>query len=87
MISSLTRKVLAGAIVVLLAGPAWAMANEKIVKVQEALKEKGDNPGPADGIMGKQTRAAVKKFQKANGLKATGTVDDQTAEKLGVQKP
>jgi len=87
MIASLTRSVLAGAIVGLLAVPAWAMSSSKIIKVQEALKEKGDNPGPADGIMGKKTRSALKAFQKANGLKATGTLDDQTAAKLGVSKP
>ena len=64
-----------------------AVSSDKIIKVQEALKAKGDDPGATDGIMGRKTRAALKSFQKANGLKSTGTVDDQTAEKLGVQKP
>lgn len=64
-----------------------AVSSDKIIKVQEALKAKRDDPGATDGIMGRKTRAALKSFQKANGLKATGTVDDQTAEKLGVQKP
>jgi len=55
-------------------------------EVQEALKAKGNDPGAIDGRMGRKTRAALKDFQQANGLKATGRMDDQTAEKLGVGK-
>lgn len=60
--------------------------SEETRKVQEALKAKGNDPGPIDGRMGPKTRAAVKAFQEANGMKGTGQVDAQTAEKLGVQK-
>jgi peptidoglycan hydrolase-like protein with peptidoglycan-binding domain len=56
-------------------------------KLQEALKAKGHDPGPIDGIMGPKTRAALKAFQEASGITATGKLDDQTAEKLGVAKP
>jgi len=55
-------------------------------EVQEALKAKGNDPGPIDGRMGAKTQAALKAFQEANGLKATGQLDSQTAEKLGVGK-
>ena len=55
-------------------------------EVQEALKAKGNDPGPIDGRMGSKTRAALKAFQESNGLKATGQLDSQTAEKLGVGK-
>ena len=59
--------------------------SEEIIKVQEALKAKGEDPGAIDGIMGKKTKAALKKFQEQNNLKATAMLDEQTAEKLGVQ--
>jgi peptidoglycan hydrolase-like protein with peptidoglycan-binding domain len=55
-------------------------------EVQEALKAKGNDPGPIDGRMGPKTRAALKAFQEASGLKATGQLDNQTAEKLGIGK-
>jgi cytochrome c-type biogenesis protein CcmH/NrfG len=66
---------------------APAKGSEEIKKLQEALKAKGQDPGPIDGIMGSKTRAAIKAFQEANGLKPTSRLDDQTAEKLGVEKP
>jgi peptidoglycan hydrolase-like protein with peptidoglycan-binding domain len=63
-----------------------AGGSEETKKVQEALKAKGNDPGPIDGRMGPKTRAALKSFQEANGLKGTGQLDNQTAEKLGVSK-
>ena len=62
----------------------WAAQDVK--KAQEALKNKGHDPGSMDGIMGPQTRQAIKAFQSANGLKATGRLDNETAQKLGVEK-
>jgi peptidoglycan hydrolase-like protein with peptidoglycan-binding domain len=66
---------------------AVTKGSEEIKKVQEALKDKGQDPGAIDGIMGKKTHAALKAFEEANSLKATGRLDNQTAEKLGVEKP
>jgi peptidoglycan hydrolase-like protein with peptidoglycan-binding domain len=63
-----------------------ATGREDNRQVQEALKAKGNDPGPIDGRMGPKTRAALKEFQQASGLKATGQLDKETAEKLGVGK-
>jgi peptidoglycan hydrolase-like protein with peptidoglycan-binding domain len=65
---------------------AVANGTEEIKKLQNALKAKGQDPGAVDGIMGEKTRAALKAFQEASGLKVTGKLDDQTAQKLGVEK-
>lgn len=59
------------------------MANVK--KVQQALKDKGYDPGPVDGAMGARTIDAIKSFQSASNLQPTGTINAETAEKLGVQ--
>ena len=65
---------------------ATAENNEQAKSLQEALKAKGEDPGPIDGVIGNKTRTALRAFQKANNLKVTGALDDQTAEKLGLEK-
>ena len=37
-----------------------------------ALAAQGFDPGPADGILGRGTRAALRRYQKAHGLPADG---------------
>jgi peptidoglycan hydrolase-like protein with peptidoglycan-binding domain len=39
---------------------------------------------PADGIMGPQTRRAVRRFQRANGLVVDGVIGPQTLAALGL---
>ncbi|MCM8792068.1 MAG: peptidoglycan-binding protein, partial [Candidatus Omnitrophica bacterium] len=46
--------------------------------IQIALKNAGYNPGEIDGKMGKQTRQAIRAFQKANGLVVDGKVGKRT---------
>lgn len=55
-----------------------------VKSAQEALKAKGYDAGASDGMMGPRTRAAVRSFQKAEGLHATGRLDATTRSKLGV---
>jgi peptidoglycan hydrolase-like protein with peptidoglycan-binding domain len=67
-------------------GGAAAGGNAEQVKaVQQALKDKGHDPGEVDGKMGPKTQQALRDYQQKEGLKATGRVDSQTASKLGVQ--
>jgi peptidoglycan hydrolase-like protein with peptidoglycan-binding domain len=56
----------------------------EVKAAQQALKDKGHDPGPIDARMGPKTRAAVKDFQKAEGLKESGRLDPETMAKLGV---
>ena len=55
---------------------------ESVKTLQEKLNAKGFNAGSVDGIFGKNTRAAVMAFQKANGLAADGIVGKLTWAKL-----
>ena len=54
---------------------------------QQALQAKGYNPGPIDGIHGPRTSAALRDYQKAEGLKATGEMDADTRAKLMASGP
>ena len=58
-------------------------SQDDIYKVQKRLAEQGYEPGPADGIMGRMTKKAIKKFQKDNDLPPTGKIDNDTKIKLG----
>jgi peptidoglycan hydrolase-like protein with peptidoglycan-binding domain len=58
---------------------------EQVRAAQQALKDKGHDPGNADGVMGPRTQAALKDFQKAQGLKETGRLDAETMSKLGIE--
>jgi membrane-bound lytic murein transglycosylase B len=57
----------------------------QVTAIQEALKDKGHDPGPIDGILGPRTREALKSFQTAEGLNATGRSDPDTLAALGVE--
>ena len=50
--------------------------------IQQALKNAGYYDGKVDGVKGKNTKKAIKDFQKANGLKADGVVGPRTWDLL-----
>jgi peptidoglycan hydrolase-like protein with peptidoglycan-binding domain len=56
--------------------------NSYVETLQACLTACGCYSGTVDGKFGSGTETAVKKFQKENGLKETGRVDPETAEKL-----
>jgi Putative peptidoglycan binding domain len=58
---------------------------QDIRQAQEALKNQGHDPGPIDGVMGPQTRQALRTFQSSNGLKQTGMLDAETKQKLNIE--
>lgn len=59
------------------------MSSSEIKQVQQALKAKGHDAGTS-GVMDDKTREAIRAFQKKEGLTMTGTVDEKTAQALGV---
>jgi peptidoglycan hydrolase-like protein with peptidoglycan-binding domain len=83
--SQSTPSTAAGSSITTMPSPG-AMPREKDMKaVQEALKTKGYDPGPIDGVWGPKTSSAVKAFQKAERLPVTGHLNADTRTKLGVQ--
>lgn len=55
-----------------------------IVQLQEALKNRGYEPGPIDGVIGRGTSRALQAYQKANNM-ADGGVTIEALKKLGVK--
>jgi peptidoglycan hydrolase-like protein with peptidoglycan-binding domain len=49
---------------------------------QQALQDKGFDPGPIDGVMGPRTTAAIEDFQQRENLTVTGTLDADTQSRL-----
>lgn len=60
------------------------VTSDDVRKAQDALRAKGLNPGTG-GTMDAKTQQALREFQAANNLPATGVLDDRTAQKLGVR--
>jgi len=58
-------------------------SKDAVCKVQQALMDKGFDPGPIDGVMGAKTRKALADFQSTNNLTASGQIDPQTEIALG----
>lgn len=59
-------------------------SGSEVRKIQEKLKRWGYYSGSVDGIYGSGTESAVKKFQKANGLKADGIAGKATLNAMGI---
>lgn len=57
---------------------------EQITTIQTKLKEAKMFSGDADGKRSDELKAAVKKYQETNGLKATGGINAETLEKMGI---
>lgn len=62
---------------------APSLSSEDTRRVQIALKGRGFDPGPIDGVLSPQTQQALQKFQTTYGINARGVVDSQTLLALG----
>jgi peptidoglycan hydrolase-like protein with peptidoglycan-binding domain len=68
-----------------LAEPVLALSAARVRQMQERLDAAGFDPGPADGVAGPRTQAALRAFQEARGLDPTGEPDEPTLMELGVE--
>jgi len=67
------------------ASPGFVDSSESLVmSAQERLNRLGYSAGPADGVLGPQTRDAIADFQNDNGLSATGSLNTPTVRALGL---
>ncbi|HEY1213584.1 MAG TPA: peptidoglycan-binding domain-containing protein, partial [Bryobacteraceae bacterium] len=58
--------------------PTFAgQGSDRTRAAQQALKDKGFDPGPIDGIDGPKTDAAVREYQEKNNLVVDGRLNDQ----------
>ncbi len=71
---------------VLFAVPAFPQSAATVKSVQQALKDKGFDPGSVDGVMGPETKSALKKYQDQQHLTADGRLGPKTLDSLGVKE-
>jgi peptidoglycan hydrolase-like protein with peptidoglycan-binding domain len=65
------------------AAPVVAQDRAVIENAQKSLKQQGHDPGTVDGVVGPQTVAALRAYQKQQGLDVTGRLDAATLARLG----
>ncbi len=66
--------------------PSQSVVNlntSEVRQLQQELRKQGFKAGPADGILGPRTEAALRQFQQQKGLHVTGQPDQQTLAALG----
>ncbi|HKP45896.1 MAG TPA: peptidoglycan-binding domain-containing protein [Pyrinomonadaceae bacterium] len=66
-------------------GPIFRANKDQIKQAQSILKTRGFYSGEQTGKLDDVTRAALKKYQAAESLKVTGTLNKVTLEKMGVE--
>jgi peptidoglycan hydrolase-like protein with peptidoglycan-binding domain len=65
-------------------GPVFRSTKEQVKQAQEILRRRGFYAGDATGKLDPATREGLKKFQGAEGLKVTGTLNAATLQKMSV---
>ena len=66
-------------------GPIFRATKEQIKQAQTILKTRGFYQGEATAKLDDATREGLRGFQKAEGLKITGTMNKLTLEKMGIE--
>ena len=65
-------------------GPIFRASKDQIQQAQKILKDRSFYTGEQTGKLDPDTRAGLKKYQAAESLKVTGTLNKVTLEKMGV---
>jgi len=65
-------------------GPIFRATKEQINQAQSSLKERGFDGGEQLGKLDDATRDGLRKYQQAEGLKVTGTLNKITLEKMSI---
>lgn len=64
--------------------PIFRANKDQIKQAQKILKDRGFYAGEQTGKLDVDTRAGLKKYQAAESIKVTGTLNKVTLEKMGV---
>lgn len=64
--------------------PIFRANKDQIQQAQKILKDRGFYSGEQTGKLDADTRAGLKKYQAAENIKVTGTLNKVTLEKMGV---
>lgn len=79
------RCIAAGVIAAIALAPAALAAGDaNVAALQVALRSRTVYAGTIDGMLGPQTRAALRAFQRAAGVNVTGKLDPDTRSALGL---
>src|ERR1044071_4789325 len=65
-------------------GPIFRATKEQINRAQAILKDRGFYGGEQLGKLDDATREGLRKYQQAEGLKVTGTLNKLTLEKMNI---
>jgi len=65
-------------------GPVFRATKEQINQAQSILKSRGFYGGEQIGKLDEATRDGLRKYQQAEGLKVTGTLNKITLEKMNI---
>ena len=65
-------------------GPVFRANKDQIKQAQAILKQRNFYAGEQTGKLDDDTRAGLKKYQAAEGIKVTGTLNKVTLEKMSI---
>ena len=65
-------------------GPVFRANKDQVKQAQAILKQRNFYAGEQTGKLDPDTRAGLKKYQEAEGLKVTGTINKVTLEKMSI---